>query len=259
MKPIIRTMIIDDEPSCIKSLSDDLRRYPEIEIVGTATSTEKVLQMILDYHPSLLFLDIVMPGKNGLELLEELRPSLPSGISIVFYTAFDTYMREAFRASAFDYLLKPYQPEELQIVIDRVSSRPAEQLPTLTEYPNELGGGENKRCTFYTPTGLLLVPISKILFFFFITGERRWRLTLTDGSEHLLRPSSTANHILSFTKSFVQISQDTILNIHYLMSVKSKPDRGKGYCCNLYPPFSHRNFFATRRYYAKLKEMLDII
>lgn len=125
MTTSITTIIVDDEPNSIRNLADDLAVYPEINILDTQTSPQKAKKSIIQYQPDLLFLDIEFPTTNGIELLQEIRPYMYNNMHVVFYTAFDKYMIDALRASAFDYLLKPYQSEELLQIVERVKHEKA--------------------------------------------------------------------------------------------------------------------------------------
>lgn len=109
MTNTIKTIIVDDEINSIHNLEEDLKAYPEIEILDTITSSQKAKKSIIQYQPDLLFLDVEMPYINGIELLQEIRPYVRNNMRVIFYSAFDKYMLDALRASAFDYLLKPYQ------------------------------------------------------------------------------------------------------------------------------------------------------
>ena len=112
MTNTIKTIIVDDEINSIHNLEEDLKAYPEIEILDTITSSQKAKKSIIQYQPDLLFLDVEMPYINGIELLQEIRPYVRNSMRVIFYSAFDKYMLDALRASAFDYLLKPYQTNE---------------------------------------------------------------------------------------------------------------------------------------------------
>ena len=114
MTNTIKTIIVDDEINSIHNLEEDLKAYPEIEILDTITSSQKAKKSIIQYQPDLLFLDVEMPYINGIELLQEIRPYVRNNMRVIFYSAFDKYMLDALRASAFDYLLKPYQTNELK-------------------------------------------------------------------------------------------------------------------------------------------------
>lgn len=73
MTNTIKTIIVDDEINSIHNLEEDLKAYPEIEILDTITSSQKAKKSIIQYQPDLLFLDVEMPYINGIELLQEIR------------------------------------------------------------------------------------------------------------------------------------------------------------------------------------------
>ncbi len=77
----------------------------------------------MSMQPDVLFIDVEMPGQTGLEVLQSLREEMPMELIVVFYSAFDKYMIEALRASAFDFLLKPYQQEELELIVGRIRQK----------------------------------------------------------------------------------------------------------------------------------------
>jgi DNA-binding LytR/AlgR family response regulator len=114
----IRTIIVDDEQESRDVMQHLLESIADIELIGLADGAEAGLDMILKLKPDLVFLDIRMPRKTGIEVARELsghrvRPS------VVFVTAFDEYAIQAIRVAAFDFLLKPVDPDELRQVISR--------------------------------------------------------------------------------------------------------------------------------------------
>jgi two-component system LytT family response regulator len=116
MNDKIKTVIIDNDPSAISKLSDDLKSFPDIKVLDTATSIKKARSIIIALQPDLLFLGIEMPGMSGLDLLQEIRPEIHSGMRTIFCAAHDKYFRHVMLASDFDYyLLKPYRSEERRV------------------------------------------------------------------------------------------------------------------------------------------------
>lgn len=113
-------VIIDDEPGAIRALEADLLAYDDIVVADTQTSVGKARRSIMRHQPDIIFVDVEMPGTSGIELMKEMRPLMGSNMHVVFYTAYDKYLIDALRASAFDYLLKPYTTEELRAIIERV-------------------------------------------------------------------------------------------------------------------------------------------
>src|SRR6187200_1925684 len=99
----IKTIIVDDEPRGLTSLQRLLEfNCPEVEIIATCISADEAIQKIPLLKPALVFLDIAMPEKNGFDLLQELG-EIP--FEIIFVTAHNDFMMQAFRFSAVDYLL----------------------------------------------------------------------------------------------------------------------------------------------------------
>ena len=253
MNKSITTIIVDDQASCIEILSKDLARYPEIQIIETTTSSEKAKKIIIKQQPDLLFLDVEMPKITGIELLNEIRSSIHSNLYVVFYSAFDKYMIDALRASAFDYLLKPYEPNELADIIKRVKKEIVMGRINFEQSMRRLLS-DDRKFALQTITGLLLLRRSDILYFQYLNEHRCWQMMLTDYSVHRLRLNMTAKEILSISISFLQVSQDIILNVDYLLSIENKTLR-----CMLYPPFTEIDIKASKRYYSKIKETLEII
>ena len=113
MSEEITVVIVDDEIASIRNLSNDLSAYSDIRILETTTSVEKARKIIIRQQPDLLFLDVEMPKMSGFDLWQSIRADVHADMRVIFYTAYDKYVLDALRASAFDYLLKPYLPEEL--------------------------------------------------------------------------------------------------------------------------------------------------
>jgi len=104
---VLRAIIIDDERPARQELSFLLRQLEWLEVVGEAETADEGLAMILALCPELAFLDIRLPGGNGLELAKEIA-QLPDRPYVVFTTAYDSYAIAAFEVNALDYILKPY-------------------------------------------------------------------------------------------------------------------------------------------------------
>lgn len=252
-KNMITAIIVDDEADSVKNLENDLAAYPEIVLLDCATSIQKARRSIIQHQPDILFLDIEMPQKNGIELLHEIRPHIYHSMHVVFYTAFDKYMIDALRASAFDYLLKPYQPDELKKIIERVKCDKASKPVNFEQAMQRL---LNNDCKFAVQTisSLLLLRHSEILCFQYLDGARCWQMTLTNLEQHRLRLSIKAKDILELSPSFIRINTDCILNIDYLSAVENNTLR-----CVLYPPFSQMEILASRRHYSKIREALKML
>ncbi|THU37043.1 response regulator transcription factor [Niastella caeni] len=114
-------ILVDDEIKSLNALVLLLKKNcEEVEVIATCNDAATALEKINRLQPDLLFLDISMPGKNGIELMQELTTHIPE---VIFVTAYDDYMLQAFKFSAVDYLLKPVDETELIEAVDRAFTR----------------------------------------------------------------------------------------------------------------------------------------
>lgn len=121
MKPIIKTLICDDESPARKELRYHVEKYEHIQVLGEATNAKEALELASNIDYALVFLDISMPGECGLELSEKIN-SLPNPPAIIFVTGHDNFGVEAFNANAVDYILKPINPDRLDKAIKKLEA-----------------------------------------------------------------------------------------------------------------------------------------
>jgi len=114
---MIRALLVDDEEPARDRLRAMLGAFDDVRIVGEATDGEEAVAAIARSCPDLVFLDIQMPGMNGLHVAASLAPPRPH---VIFCTAFDQYAIDAFEHHAVDYLLKPLRRERLGRAVERV-------------------------------------------------------------------------------------------------------------------------------------------
>ena len=125
----IPTLVADDEAPALDELLYLLKSFPEIEVVGTATNGPEALARIEELEPDLVFIDVQMPGLDGLSLIQKLHEHKAPVPAFVLCTAYEQYALEAFRMEALDYLLKPVTRERLALTIERVNRTMLEPEP----------------------------------------------------------------------------------------------------------------------------------
>ena len=113
----MKAIIIDDERLARQELKNLLLTHKEVEVVAECSDAADAKQKIHDLKPDIIFCDIQTPGKTGLELVEEISAT----VDVVFITAHDEHAIKAFELNAFDYLLKPVNPERLAETIKKLS------------------------------------------------------------------------------------------------------------------------------------------
>ena len=201
----IKVVIVDDEPQSILRLENDLAALEDFEVIATSSSAMSAKTLVMSMQPDVLFIDVEMPGQTGFEVLQSLRDEMPMDLIVVFYSAFNKYMIDALRASAFDFLLKPYQQEELELVVGRIrqkmeggdgsssssfssssssSSSESHQNPQDLMGLNGLLGTSGKRLAIQTISGLLMVKPDEVFCCTFDEDTRLWHLRLANGQIH---------------------------------------------------------------------------
>lgn len=277
----IKVVIVDDEPQSILRLENDLAALEDFEVIATSSSAMSAKILVMSMQPDVLFIDVEMPGQTGFEVLQSLRDEMPMDLIVVFYSAFNKYMIDALRASAFDFLLKPYQQEELELVVGRIrqkmeggdglsssssssslgssfssssSSSESHQNPQDLMGLNGLLGTSGKRLAIQTISGLLMVKPDEVFCCTFDEDTRLWHLRLANGQIHKLKKQTTAKSVLSLSPSLAQVRQDCIINLDYLISIENYTLR-----CIFSPPFDQENITVSRRCYKAVKEKLEIL
>lgn len=246
----LTAFIVDDNPTALQTLAEDLRNQPEFSTVHTFASYGEATLPLIEEQPDVLFLDVEVPGKTGLEFLSSIRPRVTFSFKVVFYSGYSDYMIDAIRLSAFDFLLKPYKQSELRTVIDRIMLHRDEH----THLPLQGVAGMPRKIAMQTISELLLITMDQILMLNYSSEQRSWRLTLTDLSTHQLKKGMTAQELLTLDPTLVRVSNTSIINLTYLVAVENATQR-----CRLCPPYDQTEIIASRRYFSKLKEKFELL
>jgi two-component system, LytTR family, response regulator len=122
----IGTVVVDDEPLARANIVNLLRTDPEVRVLAECSSGVDAAKVVRELRPSLLFLDVQMPGCDGFGVLEALGTDVPP--AVVFVTAYDQYALKAFEAEALDYLLKPFDNARFFRVLSRAKALLARRL-----------------------------------------------------------------------------------------------------------------------------------
>lgn len=248
MNQYINTIIVDDSQVSISLLENDLKQFEEINVIATTQSAETAKELILKHKPYLLFIDIEMPEKNGLELIKEIKEEADFDMLIVFYSAFQKYLINVLRVSAFDFLQKPYFPEELDVIIKRVIEKRLEDCSDDIFYSTK----DKELIAMPTNTGFDIVKKTDIVMFKYNSAARIWQVVNKNSKQYNLKTNLKAKEILNLKSTFVQISQNCIVNLDYVSSIENKSMK-----FILTSPFDDIEVYASRTYYSKLKECLS--
>lgn len=163
---MLKAILIDDEPAATKALMNDLEQYArqDIEVIQVCHSPLEGLKAINKYQPDLVFLDIMMPGMSGFELLEVLGDIK---FEVIFITAHNEYAVDAFNISAIHYLQKPVDKNKLKEAIERVKEKHQQSISNenlLQLLGNLKSDDPEQKIGLPTKEGFDFVPIKDIMY-----------------------------------------------------------------------------------------------
>lgn len=149
----LRVIIADNEKESIELMRNLLTDTQKVEIVAEISDSLKVESAVNKYNPDVLFLDIEMPGLNGISLLENIR-EYNQKLAVVFVTAFERYVNDAIKLNVFSYLMKPVDRLELLNLINKLSDLNKRKEPAVSrKIKIPVNGGY----AFIKPNELLLL------------------------------------------------------------------------------------------------------
>lgn len=246
----MKAIIVDDNPKAIELLQRQLQRYDDVQVVGTANNAADGLRLAADKRPDVLFLDVEMPGMSGLDFLEEMdggRNGSPD-CDVVMCTAYDDYMLPSFRGNAFDFLLKPVGPDELDVVVRRLRTSQAKrrQQAGSVAPSNSVRRRDEESFIFYTnAVDFRLVRLRDIGIFKYNHELRAWEVVVADRKDPIrLKRSISSEQILALDDNFYQVNQKYVINIRYLFEVKDN-------ICFFYPPFDGIDYVKVGRFFRR--------
>ena len=184
----MKVIIVDDQISVRNSISTILNEdYPELEIIATAGTIEEGISVISKTKPDLLFLDVELPDGTGFELLQEMAPV---DFKVIFITGHQEYALKAIKMSALDFILKPFERDEIHGAVDKASAlinNEEEQIKLQALSENLENKKILKRIVLPTSENLHLVAISDIIraeadsnyTMFFIAGGQKIMVSRT--------------------------------------------------------------------------------
>ena len=242
-------LIAEDEPLLAQALRAELgRAWPELQVAAPAADGDEAVERALAERPDVLFLDIRMPGRSGLEAAEALVEDWPVDQAplplIVFVTAYDQYAIQAFERAAVDYLQKPVQPARLaaccarlkETIALRQAARPATSSPASTDdaalmdrLRTLLGAtppaAEAPLTILQASIGptLHMVPVDEVVYF---EAADKYVRVVTAGSEALIRMSLRELLPRLQADRFWQIHRGTVVRADAIATA-TRDDSGK--------------------------------
>lgn len=165
----LSVLVVDDEQLAREELSFLLKSFPQVEVVASAGDGLEALALIEEYEPDLVFMDVQMPGLDGLSVVRRLIEQGSKLPHFIFATAYDQYAVEAFEVNAVDYLLKPIEKERLAVSLERVESRleaPAQNTSRMEQLLAQLQSSVRSRTKLLVKNNnrMFLVDANEVIF-----------------------------------------------------------------------------------------------
>jgi two-component system, LytTR family, response regulator len=230
-KPL-RILLVDDEALARQRLEDLLRHQENIEIVGTADNGEAAVSAIRMLEPDLVFLDVQMPGKTGLDVIRTIGPDdMPA---TVFVTAYDQYALKAFDLAAIDYLVKPFDDERFEQAFARARrlveleevGRLSEQLRAVLHGGGGGGAGSGgkpdylERIAVETRGQVRVVPVEEIEY---ITASGPYAELHAGGRAHVIRERMQTLEERLDPSRFFRIHRSAIVRLDQIETLLRDP------------------------------------
>jgi two-component system LytT family response regulator len=222
----ITAIIVDDAPQARELLSLMIAELaPNVTIIGEAENLQQAVALIRTVKPELVFLDIEMSGKSGLQIFEEL-PKNELHFDIIFTTAYNQYAIQAFRLSAIDYLLKPIKENELIDAIEKVSELKKRNLDAsrFESLSKNFEIWSDKTICLPMNYGYDYVPVNNIMY---IEADGAYaHLFLNDGKKKTCAKNlKYFEDALQHIPDFIRVSRFVVINLAYLAAF-NKANRG---------------------------------
>jgi two-component system, LytTR family, response regulator len=222
----IKTIIVDDERRGLLALQKIFQLHcPELEMLALCDNADEAAEKITEHGPDLVFLDIAMPGKNGFDLLRNL-PSID--FELIFITAHDNYMLQAFQFSAMDYLLKPVDNELLKAAVQRATKRILEKsgrapVETLLHNGQQWDRQPKKRLCIPSVKGFQVVLLDDIIY---CEGSGNYTIFQLTGKQPLIHASKPIHEYedLLEDSGFIRIHKSWLINMSHIKEYQ----RGEG-------------------------------
>lgn len=236
MRPV-RILIVDDEALARDVVRVYLGEYPQVTIVGEAADGREGLVAVAELEPDIVFLDIQMPGMDGLQVAAALRAAR-SAVLVAFVTAYDRHAVSAFELNALDYLLKPFDKERFGSTMDRLLERlekrdAAEFQAKLGSFIEDYGRLKTRSCATGAPHLRSGSPVERLV------AKENGRIVIihccdidwieaagdyvkvhAGGKEHLVNDTMRALDAKMAPDVFMRVHRSSLVNIHKIESLE---------------------------------------
>ncbi|KEC82778.1 MULTISPECIES: LytR/AlgR family response regulator transcription factor [Acinetobacter] len=203
-------LICDDEPLAVERLSRLVSQLGH-QVIATAQHGQQALEMVQQFEPDVVLLDIQMPEMDGLSCAQHLAHFNPTP-AIVFCTAFDEHALQAIQSQAKGYLLKPIGKDDLETVLESVTKLTQAQLTHLEKKELMEEKVQRQQIAAKTYRGLELIPVENI--YYFLADQKYVTVRHKNGS--VLIDETLKDLETEFADRFIRIHRNALISLDYL-------------------------------------------
>ncbi|QIK59268.1 response regulator transcription factor [Dysgonomonas sp. HDW5A] len=204
----MRCIIVDDEPIARKGIKKIVDQISELELLGSFNSAEATSMFMMGNSVDLVFLDIQMPGINGIEFAR----NIPKNTLIIFTTAYSEYALDSYEVEAIDYLVKPIEADRLKKAVDKAISY---HSLLLSEENKNVGNVEDEYIFVKSDRRYFKVNLKDILF---IEGLKDYVIIQLAEQRIITRMNLKTMHELLPKNTFLRINRSYIVNTTHIDS-----------------------------------------
>lgn len=237
----LRTLVVDDERHGRDVVRHMLAPHRDFVVIGECENGDQAIEDIRILRPDVLFLDVEMPGRNGVELIAALRSFVPP--AVVFVTAHDTYAVQAFDRCALDYLTKPFLQERFERTLARIRALFTSRndaalgrkvrdtvLPEVTEQPASTpseSGSASDHGLRSAPLGRFVIKEAGRMFFVpvedvdYLEASGNYVALHAAKKTHLLHDTLANVEKELDPRRFLRIHRSTIVNVSRIRELES--------------------------------------
>ena len=209
----LRVVVADDEPMARATLRKLLGADPEVELVAECRDGVEALEAVRRERPDLLFLDVKMPGLDGLSVLDELGQLGEPRPAVVFTTAFGEFAVKAFEEQAVDYLLKPFDDQRFHVALERAKER-----VTSTSRGAPGGGSYPDRISIHREGQLELIDVDELHW---VQAADQYVKLHTESGEVLMRGSMSEVERSLDPRRFARVHRSAIVALDLVVRLES--------------------------------------
>jgi two-component system LytT family response regulator len=213
MKSTYQVIIVEDEKSAQKSLQALLQKWDNIEVLGFASTIKEAADLAERFNPDLIFCDVMLPPHTSFDWLSQLK-KIP--FELIFTTSFEEFAIKAFKLAAIDYILKPIDPEDLNLAMDRFFAKKNGAQSNIVELLKNLNATKDQiKIALPTLHGYLFIKVSEIIRC--ESDNTYTTFFISDGRKIIVSKTLKQVEEMLSEYGFFRVHNSHLINVSYLV------------------------------------------